>query len=947
MMAALRLLVARLRRDHLPILLLSLVVALSAGLAAAVPRLFTRAADDGLRHEVRQASVVERNAQLGRITRVESAPGEAMNPVDALAAEVRAELPASVRDIMSGDSVAATSVAYSVLDRPPARPGFVTLTFQDRLDDEIRLVDGRMPAGDTTRTPAPDLPPASIPIPAGREAIVFEAALSRPAAETMGVSLGDRLHLVPDRDDTLVGGSWQPEAAAIDIVGIFEVVDPTRDFWVGDRGLHEAALVPIGINVVEIYVHALLSPEAYPAALQLSYPFRYAFRHTVDAERLDAGRVDALATDLRRMEASYASFANTEDPTRTTLQWALLDLLDAFAAERRTSEAVLTTTALGPAAVATAAVAVLALLAVQRRRGALALIRARGGSAPQLLASHLGEGLLLTAAPAALGALVATSVVASRSTPMSWTAAALVALAASLVFVGAAAPAALRSLRAAGRDEPAPIGASPRRLAFEALAVGLAIGGVFLLRERGLVGGSATGDLAGVDPFLAAVPVLVGVAVGAVTVRVAPYPIRAAGWLAASGRGIVASLGLRRAERQSGAGQLPLLVVLLTVAIGTFSSTMLATIDRGQVDTSWRAVGAAYRITGSRPLPEELDVGNVPGVAATAGAHEAEVAIGIGGSSIARLVAIDAAEYAAVVAGTPAEIAFPDGFDASVDPYCVGLSQTPQTDPPECPGTERSPIPIIVSQALVDASTTSLRPSEVVQLTIAGRFAYFRVAEVRDTIPTLGAGRAAVMAPRHLVRAAMSDRPLPDTTLLVRGPADAAAELRGEIAASGSGAALVSQAELVSERRARPLVAAVGAGFLAALGVSIAYAALAVVISMLLAGAARARETAQLRTMGVGRAQIVGMTLLEHGPPVIVAMAAGLGLGLLVAWVVTPGLGLAAFTGGDADPALTIQPVEVAVLAVALAAIVGLGVIGGAWAQRRIDPATAVREGTP
>ena len=31
----------------------------------------------------------------------------------------------------------------------------------------------------------------------------------------------------------------------------------------------------------------------------------------------------------------------------------------------------------------------------------------------------------------------------------------------------------------------------------------------------------------------------------------------------------------------------------------------------------------------------------------------------------------------------------------------------------------------------------------------------------------------------------------------------------------------------------------------------------------------------------------------------------------------------------------------------ALAAIVGLGVALGAWAQRRIDPATAVREGTP
>src|SRR5690606_12317571 len=103
-------------------------------------------------------------------------------------------------------------------------------------------------------------------------------------------------------------------------VGIYEVVEPGGDFWVGFRGLHEPTLIPIGINVVEIHANALLSPDAYPMMLQLSYPMRYAFRHVVDADALDAGMVETLSTELRRMEASYPSFANQPDPTRTTMQ---------------------------------------------------------------------------------------------------------------------------------------------------------------------------------------------------------------------------------------------------------------------------------------------------------------------------------------------------------------------------------------------------------------------------------------------------------------------------------------------------------------------------------------------------------------------------------------------------------------------------------------------------
>lgn len=945
-MSAIRLLVARLRTDHLPVLLIMLLVLATAFLAASAPRLFARAADAGLRYEVSRATPVERNLQLGRITHIDAAPGEAMSPVEEVESDIEDTLPASVRGILSGGSTAAESITWRVLDRPAERPGFLTFHAQGGLEEQIRLVEGRLPTGEVTQVPAPPPPPASVPPPPGERAgPLFEVALSTTTADELGIGIGERMDLVPDTDDPLIGAFGFPEPAAAEVVGLYEVVEPNADFWVGDYGLDQPTLVPVGISVVLVYATALVSPDAYPALTELPWPMRYTFRYFVDPERLDAGMLDQLATDLRRMEGQFASFATTEDPTRTTLQTGLSSLTDRFLAEHRTTEAVLVTATIGPAAVAFVAIGVLALLAVRRRRTSTLLLRGRGGSATQVLGSYLLEGLLLTAAPAALGAWLAATVIDARATPLSPLAAGLVAVGTILVLLGATLPIAVSPLRLAEREEAKPIGASPRRLAFEALAVGLAIGGVVLLRQRGLAGGSAAGALGGVDPFLAAVPALVGIAVGLVTVRLYPYPVRLAGLVAGGARGLVPALGLRRAERQAGGGHLPLIVLLLTVAIGTFSSTMLATIDRGQVLASWQAVGAAHRVVSGSPLPDTFDLTTVAGVEAVAGVHEGSASVGIGGTGEVLLLAVDAGPYEAVTAGTPAETRFPASFGASIDPYCLGESSVPQSEPPECPGTTRAPIPAIVSRAMAREGTKPLRVGDTFQLTIEGRFATFEVVELRDAILGQPAGREFVVVPRDLVRASLADRTLPTTSVFVRAPASAGAAIRDRVEVSGASARVISQADLVSTLRDRPLVEAVAGGFAVALAAALAYAALAVTIAMLMSGTARARETAHLRTLGLNRGQVVALTVLEHGPPVLVAIVAGLALGIGVGWVVLPGLGLAAFTGSASDPRLTVDLGQLAFITAALVVIVATGMALAAWAQGRTDPARAVRSG--
>ena len=948
-MTPIRLLVTRLRRDQLPALLLAALVFVAALLAAAAPRLFNNVADAGLRYQIAEvANVGQRNLQLGRITFIEPAAGSGMAAVAATEREIESGLPPSVRAILSGDSYLAETFTWRIPDRPPERPGFLNLRFQGDLDDQIRLVEGRMPSGDVEQTTAPG-PTGQIGGADELPAMVFEVALSTTTAEDLGAAIGDRLELVPDPDDPLVGQFGVQQAAVAEVVGLYEVVDPNADFWIGDYALDRPTRVPVGINVVLIYATALASPDAYPALNVLHEPMRYTFRYYVDPDRIDAGQLDRLVVDLQQMEASYASFASGPSDSLTTLQTGLLDLTQRYLAERRTSEAVLTTAAIGPTAVALAAIAMVALLAMQRRRGALILLRGRGGSAWQLIGSHIVEGLLLTVAPAAAAALIATAVVEGRTTPMTPLAAGLVALGTIVVLAATALPITLAPLRRFAREVPASFGASPRRLAFEGLAVGLAIGGIVLLRQRGLAGGSAAGQLAGVDPFLAAVPALVGLAVGIVTIRLYPYPVRAAGWVAGGGRGLVPALGLRRAERQVGTGHLPLIVLLLTIAIGTFSSTMLATIDRGQVADSWQSVGAAYRISGGS-LPSDFDVSDVPGVVAVAGAHETDASLGIGGSGQVPVIAIDAADYERVTAGTPAETSFPGSFTQEIDPYCTG-DLTPEeaaergNEPPDCPGTSAAPIPAIVSRDLSRSSTTPLGVGDTFQLTFTSRFATFEVVQLRDDLAGQPAAAGFVIVPRDLVLAALGDRQLPTTTVFVDAPPSAANALREEVDASGSNATVDSQAEHVTALRERPLVEAVSNGFLVAMAIAVGFAALAVILSLLMSGAARARETAHLRTLGIARRQITALTVIEHGPLVLVAVVAGLLLGVAVAWVVLPGLGLSSFTGSDVDPVLTVDIGQLAILTGALVVIVGIGVALAAWVQRRTEPATAVREG--
>jgi putative ABC transport system permease protein len=545
----------------------------------------------------------------------------------------------------------------------------------------------------------------------------------------------------------------------------------------------------------------------------------------------------------------------------------------------------------------------------------------------------LWEGVLFAGTAAMIGLVLATAAVPGRSSALSVSLSIGTAAVAVALLVAATWPASRRSLEPGGRDETPPVRLAPRRLVLEATAVGLAIAGVGLLRQRGLTIDEGGRAVVRFDPFLAAVPVLTGIAAGIVATRLYPLPIRAAGWLAARRRDLVPVLGLRSVGRRPSFATLPLLVLMLAAAFGAFTLVVMSSIERAQIDASWHEIGADYRILAEPGASiASLDAGGINGVGATAVAYRdpaAAIALGQGRRARVPFAAIDAAAYAVVTDGSPVGGAWPTEFLGGAAPGPAG--------------TADDPILAIASRTPPSAVPT-LGIGDSVQLVVAGKTLTFTIVATRTALPGVIDGEAFIVAPIEPVRAATGG--LEPNALFVRGSDAAGAELAALVTSAGpTGATIDSRHGWFGELRASPLIAVVGDGFRLALAVAAVYAALAVIIALTLTATGRTRDLAFLRTLGLSSRQAVGVTFVEHGMPVLVALVPGIATGIAVAFLLESSLGLDAFIGSGTAYRVRLDWAGLAGVAAALAGVVAIAIVVSTWLARRAPVVDALRMG--
>ena len=597
-----------------------------------------------------------------------------------------------------------------------------------------------------------------------------EATLSEGAARALGLAVGDRVALTdrldPSRTVTVdVTGTWRPAAD-----------DP---YWLGaplelDGEARSGSFTTRGPFVVA------------PADLErvVTGP-----RHDVewraipDAAAVAAGNVDALRTDLATLrERLHATVQPTRDISVTS---GLADLLATVSAAIAASRSGIVLLTIQFGVLSLYAVLLVAGMLVERRRQGAALLRSRGASSVHLSAMAATEGMFLAVPAAVVAPILAIGVVralgavgplagtgiadAVAITPATIGASIGMALACVVALTvptvaSAVSPAGVRAAR--GRQLARTL---PQRLGLDLVLLVLAGVAIWQLR---LYGSPLTRDARGalgVDPLLVLAPAVGLVAGGLLAIRFLPRLAELGERSLRGGRGIVGATGARQLARRPLRYTRSALLVLLAVALFTFTAAYAGTWTRSQADQAAYAAAADMRVTWSEyaRLPAWAAgsaIRSIPGVTTAMPVTRQTLdvgkavrggrVLGVDPATAARIVAMpDGAEGVAL---REALAALPEGGPepglALSDPTArirvtLDAALTAEGPAESEPGFPNTPAVVTVGAVLRDADGRTVLPVPIpIALVGDGQVVEIPLTSIVDGMPAMPAGPLRLVA---------------------------------------------------------------------------------------------------------------------------------------------------------------------------------------------------------
>jgi putative ABC transport system permease protein len=589
---------------------------------------------------------------------------------------------------------------------------------------------------------------------------------------------------------------------------------------------------------------------------------------------------------------------------RMRLSTDLVGVLSTALARANSASAILAVAAVGPLAVSVALIVLASALIVRRRRTDLALLSARGAPLARLRRLLFGEGLLLGVPAAVAGAVIGVLVTANDAGPLTTAVGVLVGVAPAVALAASLRPSTLGRSRS---DLDAPVRSRWTRVG-ETIVVLLAIVAVVQLFVRGIGTDTTT-----IDPLVIVAPLLATVALALIVVRLHPLPLAAALAAARRGRGVVGLVGAARNLRDPSAGTTAVLAMVVAVAIAVFSSVVLATVDRGAVVAAQRDVGADVRLAG--PYFDDATVERlraVEGVTDAAGVLRGDYLTVAGPSGRSSVLAFVTDTERAARIQTGYVGALPTAIDPGAEPFGIIPSTT------------------VADETGTGSATVQNQPAEV-------------VATVPALLGMPGTSEFVVMD--SVDYSALTGLGFHPRVVLVDldDDADPAAAVVALGQAVGQAHTVRVLADSAAEIQASPAVTALRFVLFAALGVA---GLLSVIALLLVAGVSRdsrSRMIALLRTMGLDRARGRGIVAWEFAPLGITALVGGVVLGAVLPLLVVASIDLRPFTGGGAQPSLTVDPVLSGALIAVVVAALALAVIAGVLSARTTSIATVLR----
>ncbi|MER7926890.1 FtsX-like permease family protein [Streptomyces sp. NPDC096057] len=872
---------------------LALLVAVTACLAAAFPRVLDRYEDAGLRETARQAGPGRTSVQLS------GAQPDVTLPEDQSEAGLRPDTLRTgyerVRTVVDRPLVVdPAQSAYGVrpsdnpavpdtwIPRPNGLPARVYPATQSDLAGHATVRQGRLPRA------------AGLVTAYTRE---VEAAVTEATATSLHIKVGSVIHVPGEGRSPL----------AVRVTGILTPRDPGGAYWSTQPLLRTPTLVALPTPDRPTYWLGalLLAPDAAPALLGTdAAPVPY-WQLAPDLSALHAHDLDRLKTAVASLESGPGlQLARTYTTPDTDVSTGLSDVFTSYGQLRAEVRPLTAVAGFGTGTVAVVVLLMTGALTADRRRTELALLRARGASLPGLTARLLAETAVIAVPAGALGLAVALLAVPAGRSGHAVGAALAVVLTAS-VALPARAALTHRTVRVHGpREDVTTVRPSRRRTVAELTLLVLASGAVEALRRSGTSGSAG-------NQLVSLAPVLVGVIAALVLVRVYPFLLRRLTRPAGRLRGVVAHLSLARAGRTTGSAVLPLLALLTALTTAAFGGSVLAGVSDARDHAALLSVGADARLDATAPLPAQLPgrISRLPGVH---GLDEVSItydAKPLDGLESVPLVGVAPSTYGEL-AGRSGLGAFPQGQ----------LKRPARSD---------AVLPALASPSVASAYGTRpflVRLPDTSAVTV-------RIVLVRDATPALSGADFLVVDRSGLPGTAA--RP---TSLLVTGDRVSGAALRS---AAGSAAGVTVRAEQRARYADSPLQSDVGRIYAAAVAAGAGYAVLALLLALLRAAPERAALLARLRTMGLTRAQGRRLLVLESLPQALLAAAGGALTGWATIRLLAPGVDLTSVALASAqsplgEAHLRTDPVSLTVPALGVLVVaVGVAGVQAWWSGRR------------
>ncbi|MBI4928450.1 MAG: ABC transporter permease [Anaerolineae bacterium] len=492
----------------------------------------------------------------------------------------------------------ADETSYDSAQEPLAWMYFGALS---QVQDHIRLLEGSLPAEV-----------------ASTEGVV-EVLINEARATLLGAQVGDEFTMYTLLKNEQASVSVQ---YPVRIVGIWTAADPADEYWFyAEREYNDALLVPQTTFTERIIPY--LNGNVYLAAWY--WVMDGSAVQSADVPGLVSNIINARQTAANLITDMRLDISPEEDLTRfLTLSRSLTIFLYAFSIPLL----FMILTFIG----------LVVDMSVGQRRNEIAVLRSRGSTTGQLMGMAVLESTLLAGVGLLVGAPLARVVaiffgkarsfldfsaqtgldpaITTGSMRLGLLAALVTVVAMTLPTLGAARHTVITYKQDRARSLRGPWW---QRAFLDVMLLLPAGYGMYLLqRSAGAVDAPAA---LSADPFenplLLLVPALGIFAVALLVIRLLPLLMRGVAWAAAGTPSVGLLMAARYLSRSSASYSAPLILLVMTLSLSTFTATLAQTLDRHMHDQTYYKVGADMHV---------VELGELEGAGVMAGGPGANTA---------------------------------------------------------------------------------------------------------------------------------------------------------------------------------------------------------------------------------------------------------------------------------------------------------------------------------